>query len=32
MRIEHVAKFNAYMVELSRELESRELVEAHLED
>ena len=32
MRIEHVAKFNAYMVELSRELESQELVEAHAED
>ena len=32
MRIEHVAKFNAYMVELSKELESRELVEDHQED
>lgn len=32
MRIEHVAKFNAYMVELSRELETGELVESHAED
>jgi len=32
MRIEHVAKFNCYVLELSRELESRELVEAHAED
>ncbi len=32
MRIDHIAKFNAYMVELSRELETQELVEAHLED
>ncbi len=32
MRIEHVARFNAYMIELSKELESQELVEEHQDD